>query len=85
MKIWGWLLAGLGFLSAALMLVMGQRDRAREKAKAAKVRFQASEATREVEKASRKAAQASRQQSAEVQREDDDRPDTKRPTGNLRR
>ncbi len=85
LKLWGWIAAGASLLLAALLLVTGQRDRAREKAKATKVKFQTSEATRGAEHAARKAQADAREQTTEVQREADERPDDRRPTGNLRR
>ena len=85
MRLWGWIAAGASLLVAALLLVMGQRDQARAKAKAAKVSLQASEASREVDAAARKAQAQARDSAQEVQREADDRPDDRRPTGHLRR
>lgn len=84
-RLWAWLVAALGILSAALLLMIGQRDRAREQAKAARVALQSSEIGREVDATARKAQQQARQETAEVQREADDRPDDRRPDGHLRR
>ena len=84
-RLWPWLIAALGFLTAALLLVTGQRDRAKEQAKAARVALQTSEASRDVDAAARKAQQQSRDKAQEVQREADERPDDRRPDGNLRR
>jgi hypothetical protein len=84
-RLWAWLVAALGILAAALLLVTGQRDRAREQAKAARISLQASEMSREVDATARKAQQQARNQAQEVQREADDRPDDRRPSGTLRR
>lgn len=84
-RLWGWIAAGIAILAAALLYMTGQRDKAREQAKQARVSLQASEASREVDAAARKAQEQARTESAEVQREADDRPDDRRPTGHLRR
>ena len=84
-RVWAWLVAALGILAAALLLVMGQRDKAREQVKQAKVTLAASEMRREVDATARKAQEQARDKAQEVQREADERPDDRRPTGNLRR
>ena len=84
-KLWPWVVAAFGFLLAGLLLVIGQRDKARAKVKQTQVDLQITQAAREVDTAARKAQEQSRQQSAEVQREDDNRPDDRRPSGTLRR
>jgi len=84
-RLWGWIAAAFAILAAALLYMRGQRDKAREHVKQARVNLQASEASREVDAAARKAQAQARTDSAEVQREADDRPDDRRPTGNLRR
>ena len=84
-RLWAWLAVGVGLLLAALMLVIGQRDRAREKAKQARVNLQSSEASRAVDATARKAQEAARAQSKETQREADKRDSGTRPSGNLRR
>jgi Flp pilus assembly protein TadB len=84
-RVTGYLLAALGILAAALLYMTGQRDKAKAQAKAARVNLQASEASREVDATARKAQEQARQQSAEVQRDADDRPDDRRPSGTLRR
>ncbi len=84
-RLWGWVAAAFAILGAALLYMMGQRDRAREQTKRAKVSLQASEASREVDVAARKARAQARTESAEVQREADTRPDDQRPTGSFRR
>lgn len=84
-RVTAWLVAALGILSAVLLYVVGQRDKARDKAKAARVSLQVSEASREVDATARKAQEGARKQSAEVQREADDRPAAERPSGAFRR
>ena len=84
-RLWGWIVASFTLLGAALLLVIGQRNKARDKAKAARVAVQTSEANREADHAARKAQEAARQQSEGVQREADERPDDNRPTGTFRR
>lgn len=84
-RLWPWVIAALGFLTAALLLLTGQRDKAKEQAKAARVALQASEINRDVDATARKAQQQSRDNAEEVQREADERPDDRRPDGNLRR
>ncbi|MGM0783885.1 MAG: hypothetical protein ACQEUM_07220 [Pseudomonadota bacterium] len=84
-RLWGWIAAAFAVMAAALLYMTGQRDKAKEQAKQARVSLQASEAARDVDAAARKAQTQAREKTAEVQREDDDRPDDKRPSGNLRR
>jgi len=84
-RVWAWLVAALGIITAALLYMTGQRDKAREQAKAARVNLQASEATREVDATARKAQEQARDSAQEVQREADERPDDRRPDGHLRR
>lgn len=84
-RVTAWLVAALGILSAVLLYVVGQRDKARDKAKAARVSLQVSEASREVDATARKAQEQSRTKSSEVQREADDRPSAERPSGTFRR
>jgi len=84
-RVTAWLVAALGILAAALLHMVGQRDKARDKAKAARVSLQVSEASREVDATARKAQEQARTKSAETQRQADDRPAAQRPTGNLRR
>ena len=84
-RLWAWLAACVGLLLAALMLVIGQRDRAREKAKQARVNLQSLEASRAVDATARKAQESARAQSKETQREADKRDSGTRPDGNLRR
>ena len=84
-RLWGWVVAAFAILGAALLYMVGQRNKARETAKRARVAVQTSEANREVDHAARKAQEAAREKSAEVQREADDRDSGTRPSGNLRR
>lgn len=84
-KLCGWLAGAFGLLLAALLYVVGQRDKAREQAKRARVAVKASEANRDADHAARKAQEAARAQSEEVQREADDRDSGTRPSGELRR
>ncbi|MDI5890618.1 hypothetical protein [Halomonas rhizosphaerae] len=84
-RLWGWIAAGFAILAAGLLYMTGQRDKAREQAKQARVSLQASQASREVDAAARKAQEQARTESAEVQREADDRPEGQRPSGHLRR
>ena len=84
-RLWAWLAAGVGLLLAALMLVIGQRDRAREKAKQARINLQSSEASRAVDATARKAQESARAQSQEVHREADKRDSGTRPSGEFRR
>jgi len=84
-RLWGWVVAAFAILGAALLYMVGQRNKARETAKRARVAVQASEANRDADAAARKAQEAARQQSQEVQREADERDSGTRPGGDLRR
>lgn len=84
-RVWAWLAAAIGILAAALLYMTGQRDKAKAQAKRARVNLQASEASREVDTAARKAQEQARTKTAEVQREADSRPDDRRPSGTFRR
>jgi len=84
-RLWGWVVAAFAILGAALLLVIGQRDKARETANRARVAVKTSEASRQADHAARKAQEAARQQSQEVQREADERDSGTRPGGDLRR
>lgn len=84
-RLWGWVVAAFTFLGAALLLVIGQRNKAREQVKRARVAAKTSEANREADAAARRAQEAARAQSAGVQREADDRDSGTRPSGELRR
>src|SRR5690554_3072276 len=84
-RIWAWLVAALGIITAALLYMTGQRDKAKAQAKQAKVALRASEASRDVDTAARKAQEQARDSAQEAQREADERPDDRRPTGTLRR
>lgn len=84
-KLWSIIVAAFGLLGAALLYVAGQRDRAREKTKQARVALQVSEASREIDNTARKAQEQARQKAAETQREADERPTGTRPDGHFRR
>jgi hypothetical protein len=84
-RLWGWVVAAFTFLGAALLLVIGQRNKARETAKRARVAFQTSEANREADAVARRAQESARARASEVQREADDRDSGTRPSGELRR
>lgn len=84
-RVWAWLVAALGILAAALLYMTGQRNKARREVKKAKTSLAASELSREVDATARKAQEQARTRAKEVQSEDDDRPDDRRPSGNLRR
>lgn len=84
-RLWGWVVAAFAVLGAALLYMAGQRNKARETAKRARVAVKTSEANRDADHAARKAQEAARAESKEVQHEADERPSSKRPDGNLRR
>ena len=84
-RLWGWIVAAFAILGAALLYMTGQRNKARETAKRARVAVQTSEANRHADHAARKAQEAARAQSKEVQREADERDSGTRPSGTLRR
>jgi len=84
-RLWGWVVAAFAILGSALLYMVGQRSKARETAKLARVAVQTSEANRKSDAAARKAQEAARAQSKEVQREADERDSGTRPSGNLRR
>ena len=84
-RLWGWVVAAFAILGAALLYMVGQRNKARETAKRARVAVKASEANRDADHAARKAQEAARAQSEEVQREADERDSGTRPSGDLRR
>ena len=84
-RLWGWIVAAFAILGAALLYMVGQRNKAREAAKRARVAVQTSEANRQADHAARKAQEAARAQSKEVQSEADERDSGTRPSGHLRR
>lgn len=84
-RLWGWIAAGFSLMLAALLFVAGQRDKAKRKAKTAKRQASAERSVRDVEQRANAAQAAAREESNEVQRNDDDRPSNKRPTGDFRR
>ncbi len=73
LKLWGWIAAGFGLLVAVLLYVIGQRDKARTKAKQVTTKHKVSEATRDAERTLDKARAQSRTRSAQVQREAQER------------
>lgn len=87
--IWKYIVAGLSaviaILGAALLVISGQRDRAKEAAQDAKDGLKAVSAARETEQSTQDAQAEAREQSAEVQREHEDRPADTRPDGDFRR
>lgn len=84
-RLRGWVVAAFALLVAVLFAVVGQRDKAREKTKQARVALQVSEASREIDNTARKAQEQARQKAAETQREAEERPADKRPSGHFRR
>ncbi len=84
-KVAGVLVMIIGLLGAALLYVIGQRDKARVKTKNVTTKYKVSEATRDAERTIERARTQARTQSAEVQREAQERPASERPTGTLRR
>ncbi|MGM0858649.1 MAG: hypothetical protein ACQEW0_16450 [Pseudomonadota bacterium] len=84
-KVTGFLVMVIGLLGAALLYTGGQRDRAKEAASRAKAEAKSKSAVLEAERAIDDARAQVREKSAEKQREADQRPDGKRPTGTFRR
>lgn len=84
-RLYGWIAAAFALLGAALLYVSGQRDRAREATEVAKANTRSVEAVRDVEQRIDNAKAESRKQANEVQREQESRPATERPTGSFRR
>lgn len=84
-KLSGALVMIIGLLGAALLYTSGQRDRAKEAASRAKAEAKSKSAVLEVERAIDDARAQVREQSAEKQREADQRPAGTRPTGSFRR
>lgn len=84
-KVTGFLVMVIGLLGAALLYTGGQRDRAKEAASRAKAEAKSKSAVLEVERAIDDVRAQVREKSAEKQREADQRPDGKRPTGSFRR
>lgn len=82
---WGWVAAAFGLLVAALLFVIGQRDRARETARRARHEAQAREAISDAERAVERARAQAREKASEVQHDADQRPSDSRPSGPLRR
>jgi hypothetical protein len=84
-KAVGALLMIIGLMGAALLFVSGQRDRAKEATSRAKAEAQSKSAVMDAERAIDTARAQAREQSAEVQREAENRPADKRPTDSFRR
>lgn len=84
-KLWSIVVAAFGLLGAALLFVSGQRDRAKEAASRAKAEAKSKSAVMEAERAIDKARAQAREKTKEVEREDNSRPSTDRPSGGLRR
>jgi hypothetical protein len=84
-KVVGALVMIIGLMGAALLLVGGQKDRAREAASRARAEAKSKSAVMDVERAIDTARAQAREQSAEVQNEAENRPADKRPTGSFRR
>jgi len=84
-KAVGVLVMIIGMMGAALLLVSGQKDRAKEAARRAKAEAQSKSAVIDAERAIDTARAQAREQSAEVQREAENRPADKRPDGDFRR
>ena len=84
-KVTGFLLMVIGLLGAALLYTSGQRDRAKEAASRAKAQAKSKSAVLETERAIDTARADARKESQGVLREADQRPDSQRPSGNLRR
>lgn len=81
----GWFAAAGALLLAALLFVVGQRDKARAKVKQVKVQKETVEATREVERATTKAQAAAREKTNATRKAHEKRPSGERPDGNFRR
>ena len=84
-KAVGALLMIVGLMGAALLLVSGQKDRAKEAARRAKAEAQSKSAVIDAERAIDTARAQAREQSAEVQNKAENRPADKRPDGDFRR
>lgn len=83
-KAIGFLVMIIGLLGAALLYIGGQRDRAKEAASRAKAEAKSKSAVLEAERAIDDVRAQVREKSAEKQREADQRPDGKWPTGTFR-
>lgn len=84
-KLWGWIVAAFGLMGAALLYVAGQRNRAKEAVARAEAEIKSRKAVQEAEHAIDQARTQARKQSAETQREAEERPTHKRPSGHFRR
>ena len=84
-KAVGVLVMVIGLMGAALLLVSGQRDRAKEAASRARAEAQSKSAVIDAERAIETARAQAREKSQGAQREAENRPADKRPTGSFRR
>ena len=84
-KAVGALLMIVGLMGAALLLVSGQKDRAKEAARRAKAEAQSKSEVIDAERAIDTARAQAREKSQGVQREAENRPADKRPDGDFRR
>lgn len=84
-KLTGALVMVIGLLGAALLYTGKQKERAKEAANRAIAEARSKSAVLEAERAIDTARANAREQSNEVQREADNRPDGERPSGTLRR
>lgn len=84
-RLYGWIAAAFALMGAALLYVAGQRDRAKEAATRAKAEAQGRKAVQEAERTITRVKAQAREQSAEVQREQESRPTDQRPSGSFRR
>jgi len=75
----------IGMMGAALLLVSGQKDRAKEAARRARAEAKSKSAVIDAERAIETARAQAREKSQGVQREAENRPADKRPTGTFRR
>jgi hypothetical protein len=84
-KVVGALVMIIGLMGAALLLLSGQKNRAKEAASRAKAEAKSKSAVMDAERAIDTARAQAREQSAAVKREAEIRPADKRPTGTFRR
>ena len=84
-RLYGWIAFAFSLLGAALLYMVGQRDKARQKAREARVEREAVEAARDVEASISKAKQAAREESEHARKERESRPVGTRPSGSFNR
>jgi len=84
-KAVGVLVMIIGMMGAALLLVSGQKDRAKEAARRARAEAKSKSAVIDAERAIDTARAQAREKSQGVQREAENRPADKRPDGDFRR